>query len=211
MNDEIEYLFPNKNDVNTKNSTNDETQIEAIAIDEHGKVEAISIDYNEYRTKLSEFYKLTTLENSIISTYIVDNGICNHTVTLREMTGTQEIKSSKKFNYSSNFTSTFLIPMVEDYNKENEIFNSTIEVLDEDKANFIARTKSNDGLIIMGISVELANQFKDIVTRNDLLVDILDKKTIDEKGISNYLIIILTIIVMVFVIVGFIYLFYYKR
>lgn len=206
MNEEIEELFPAQSNIN-KDYTVDVNQIfpeqvEAIAVDENGKVEAISIDYNEYRNKLISIYKKTTLENSIISTFSVDDNSCNNTVILREINGSEKLEIEKSFEYNSNFINAFLVLMVEDYNKENTIFNSTIEVLDENKANFIARTKYNDSLILIGISIELANMFKDIVTRNEVTIDILDKKTMDEKGIGSNLAIILTIIAISMVLLG---------
>lgn len=200
MNEEIEELFPTQSIIDTSEIVPE--RVEVIAVNEYGKVDAISLDYNEYRTKLSSFYKMRTVENSIVLTFFVDDSICNHSVTFRKLTGNQEVKEKKIFNYDSSFINTFLIPMVEDYNRENIIFDSTIEVLDENKANFIARTNSNDSLIIMGISIELANQFKDLITRNDMPVSILDKKAIDEKGMSNSLIIILTIIAIGMCLVG---------
>ena len=206
MNEEIEELFPAQSNIN-KDYTVDVNQIfpeqvEAIAVDENGKVEAISIDYNEYRNKLISIYKKTTLENSIISTFSVDDNSCNHTVILREINGSEKLEIEKSFEYNSKFINACLVLMVEDYNKENTIFNSTIEVLDENKANFIARTKYNDSLILIGISIELANMFKDIVTRNEVTIDILDKKTMDEKGIGSNLAIILTIIAISMVLLG---------
>lgn len=216
MNEEIEDLFPVKDEETEVLSVNTNAivseKIETIAVDKHGRVDAISIEYNGYRSELISFYKETTIENSIISTFSVEGSACNHTVILRETTGTEEIKSKKTFEYDDNFINTFLIPMIEDYNKENIVFNSTIEVLDEDKANFIARTKSNDSLIIVGISLELANCFKDIVTRNDVEINILNEQKMNEKGNGNYLVIILTIIAIGMCLVGTIIfsLIYYK-
>lgn len=198
MNEEIEELFPENSSVDDNHTVNTNEivpeQIEVIAVNEYGKVDEISFDYNEYRNELSSFYKMTTLENSIITTYIVSDDICNHKITIRQLSGSEKIKTSRKFHYDFNFIHAFLVPMIEDYNKENNIFDSTIEVLDEEKANFIARTKSNDGLIIMGISIELANQLKDIVTRENIPVNISNQKTKKESGIGTSLAIILTII-----------------
>lgn len=212
MNEEIEELFPknpslqNSNTVNTNEIVPE--QIEVIAVNEYGQVDSISLDYNEYRSELSAFYKMTSLDNSIITTYIVNDDTCNHKITFKNLSGYEEVKINKKFNYDTNFMNVFLVPMVEDYKKENIVFDSTIEVLDEEKANFIARTKSNDSLIIMGISIELANQLKDIVTRSDIPVNILDQKTKNESGIGTSLAIILTIIAIGICLVGIII--YYK-
>lgn len=217
MNEKIEELFPKNSSFDDNHTVNTNEivpeQIEVIAVNEYGKVDAVSLDYNEYRSELSSFYKMSTLENSIITTYIVNDDICNHKITFKNLSGYEDVKISKKFNYDTNFMNAFLVPMVEDYKKENIIFNSTIEVLDEEKANFIARTKSNDSLIIMGISIELANQLKDIVTRSDIPVNILDQKTKNESGIGTSLAIILTIIAIGMCLVGIIIFLvsYYKR
>lgn len=205
MNEEIEELFPKDSSMNHHTVNTNEIvpeQIEVIAVDEYGKVDAVSLDYNEYRNELSSFYKTTTLENSIIITYIVSDDICNHKITIRQLSGSEEVKISRKFQYDFNFIHAFFVPMVEDYKKENIVFDSTIEVLDEEKANFIARTKSNDSLIIMGISIELANQLKDIVTRSDITENIPDQKTKNESGIGTSLAIVLTMIAIGMCLVG---------
>ena len=54
----------------------------------------------------------------------------------------------------------------------------------------------------MGISIELANQLKDIVTRNDIPVNISDQKTKNESGIGTSLAIVLTMIAIGMCLVG---------
>ena len=130
MNEEIEELFPKNSSMHNNHTVNTNEivpeQIEVIAVNEYGKVDAVSLDYNEYRNELSSFYKMTTLENSIITTYIVNDDICNHKITIRKLSDSEEIKSSRKFHYDYNFIHAFLVPMVEDYKKENIVFDSTI-------------------------------------------------------------------------------------
>ncbi len=177
-------------------------QIEVIAVNEDGKVNELSLDYNEYRNNLDMLYKTSTLENSIISTYSIIENICKHTITINESSSKQENQEVKTFEYNSNFINNFLIPMVQDYNRLNEIFTSNIEILDEHKANFIARTKKNDSLIIIGISIELANMFKDIVTKKDFLQSNKPMKKINNKGISNTLVIFLTVLAIGMLLIG---------
>lgn len=200
----VEDLFP-KDNVKTNQefiTGNDFEQIEIIATDEYGRVDAISIDYNEYRNELDSIYKITTYENSIISTYSVTDDLCNHTIIIRNVTGEESLRKEKTFNYDSNFIEGFLIPMVEDYNRKNLVFNSTVEIISDDKANFIARTKSNDSLILLGISVELANMFKDLVIRNNIDVNVIDNNRTNEKGIGNFMIIFLTLFAIGIISIG---------
>lgn len=175
MNEEIECLFPVEKD-----------EIHKVNTDEYLKI-------------LNSLYKETTLENSIISHFYIDDDVCEHVVTLKDMTGKDIIKSKEKFSYDTDFIDNFFILMVEEYNKENVIFDSTIEVLDDTKAKFIARTKSNDSLVLEGISIELANYFKDIISRKEITIS---EELINEKGIGNYLVIILTIITIGISLIG---------
>lgn len=169
-------------------------QVETIAVNEFGKVDEISLDYNEYRNNLTAIYKITNKKNSIISEYLIDGDTCKHKLTIKHAPGIEETPAIKTFEYNENFIESFLVSMVEDYAKYNNVFKSTIEMLDDGKANFIARTEENDSLIIKGITDEYANMFKDMLTKNDNQTDIVDKTTFNNKGISNYLVIILTIV-----------------
>lgn len=176
--------------------------VETIAVDDNGQVKPISIDYNEYRNSLNQLYSLSTADNSIISTFSVDNSKCTNTVTLKTST-TEEVKKQGEFEYNNDFIENFLVPVVTDYNNYNQIFSSNIEILDEDKANFIVRTNKNDSLIIMGIDMAVANRFKDLVTVKENNVEVIDSRTnINQKGISNFLVIILTIFAIGMTLVG---------
>lgn len=176
--------------------------VETIAVDDNGQVKPISIDYNEYRNSLNQLYSLSTTDNSIISTFSIDNLKCTNTVTLKTSI-TEEVKKQGEFEYNNDFIENFFVPVVTDYNNYNQIFSSNIEILDEDKANFVARTNKNDSLIIMGIDMELANRFKDLVTVKENNVEVIDSRTnINQKGISNFLVIILTIFAIGMTLVG---------
>ena len=88
MNEEIEELFPKNSSFDDNHTVNTNEiipeQIEVIAVNEYGQVDSLSLDYNEYRSELSDFYKMTTIENSIISIYIVNDDICNHKLFSRK-------------------------------------------------------------------------------------------------------------------------------
>ncbi len=176
--------------------------VETIAVDNNGQVKPISLDYNEYRTSLNQLYSLSTTDNSIISTFSVDNLKCTNTVTLKTNT-TEEVKKQGEFEYNNDFIDNFLVPVVTDYNTYNQIFSSNIEILDENKANFVARTNKNDSLIIMGIDMAVANRFKDLVTAKENNIEVIDSRSnINQKGISNFLVIILTIFAIGMTLVG---------
>lgn len=177
-------------------------QIETIAVDEYGRVDEISLDYNEYRNDLISSYKQSSSENSIISTYSIIDGICNHSLVVKNSSGLEIMNKVKRFNYNESFVNFFLIPMIEDYSRNNDTYDSVIEVLDGGKSNFILRTKLNDSLVLRGIDVELANRFKNLVTEKEITVNILNKKVINENGISNHLIIFLVMIAIGMVLVG---------
>ena len=181
--------------------------VEVIAVDANGHVEAISLEYNEYRNELNSLYSLSTEENSLISLCVIEENRCIHKLTLRNMDGTEEIKKTQQFKYNNTLIENFLSPLVSDYNKYNKVFNSTIEILDENKANFIARTDKNDSLIIMGISVELANKFKDLILSKDMSVNILDRNEniSNEKGIGTFFAIGLTVIAIGMTLVGIVF------
>lgn len=178
--------------------------VEAIAVDANGHVEAISLEYNEYRNELNPLYSLSTDENSLISLCVIEKNKCSHKLTLRNVDGTEEIKKSQEFKFNNTLIENFLIPIVIDYNKYNKVFNSTIEILDEDNANFIARTNKNDSLIIMGISIELANKFKDMILSKDMSINILDRNenASNEKGIGTFFAIGLTVVAIGMTLVG---------
>ena len=99
----------------------EQPQIETIAVDENGRVEAVSIDYNDYRNELVSGYKMTTSNNSIISTFSVINNKCIHNFIVRDLNGKEQSRKERTFDYNNNFIDSFLLPMIKDYDRENKI------------------------------------------------------------------------------------------
>lgn len=178
----------------------EQPQIETIAVDENGRVEAVSIDYNDYRNELVSNYKMTTSNNSIISTFSVINNKCIHNLIIRDLNGKEQLGKEKTFDYNNNFIDSFLLPMIKDYNRENKIVSSSIELLDENKSNFIIKNNMNDSLILIGIDIDLSNKIKKMISNGEN-TELIDKKILNNDGISNYLAIILTIVVIVVIFV----------
>lgn len=189
----VEELFPtngnNLKSVVTNEVVSNNMKIVEVVEDEK-QIDKFTY-YKNYRNKLNSIYKMTNDDNSIISTFSFDKNSCNHNLIIRQLSGIQDVKMKEKFESNNKFINEFLIPIVEDYALENVIFDSSIEILGENQANFIVRTKTNDSLIIMGISVELANMFKDLINKKNT---INYEENINEKGIGNYLVITLILV-----------------
>lgn len=179
------------------------TQIE-IAVDSNGHVDAISLDYNDYRNMLISTYKKSSKDNSIISTFSIMNDKCTNNVIIRNSYD-EDKRQERVFTYNHNFINSFLIPMVKDYNKENEIKDISIEVLDENRSNLIIKANMNDSLVLLGINMELSNKLKELGF-DDKKIEIIDRKNLDNNGIGNSMAIILTlgiIIVILIIIIAF--------
>lgn len=176
---------------------------ETISVDANGQIDPISMEYNEYRNKLVEIYSTSTEENSVISSFNVQGDMCEHILTIRFADGTNPITRKKEFAYTDNFKNDFILPMVEDYNSHNNVFDSSTEVIDRKNCNFIARTSKNDSLCISNIDIEFANKLKDLLPKQE--IEVSKSKTLmklDKKGIGNYLVIILTVIAIGMTLVG---------
>lgn len=176
---------------------------ETISVDANGQIDPISMEYNEYRNKLVEIYSTSTEENSVISSFNVQGDMCEHILTIRFADGTNPITRKKKFAYTDNFKNDFILPMVEDYDSHNNVFDSSTEVIDRKNCNFIARTSKNDSLCISNIDIEFANKLKDLLPKQE--IEVSKSKTLmklDKKGIGNYLVIILTVIAIGMTLVG---------
>ena len=89
----------------------EQPQIETIAVDENGRVEAVSIDYNDYRNELVSGYKMTTSNNSIISTFSVINNKCIHNFIVRDLNGKEQSRKERTFDYNNNFIDSFLLAL----------------------------------------------------------------------------------------------------
>lgn len=168
---------------------------ETISVDINGYVDPISMDYNEYRNKLVEVYSTSTEDNSVISSFNVQGDKCEHILTIRFADGTAPITRKKEFEYTDNFKNNFILPMVEDYNSHNTVFDSSTEVIEKNNCNFIARTSKNDSLCISNIDIDFANKLRDLLPKQE--IEVSKSKTLmklDKKGIGNYLVIILTVI-----------------
>ena len=191
--------YNNSHSVVTSNVDSDEVVV--IAVDENGQVEEVSLDYNEYRRELILAYKRTRMDNSVVSTFSISGNVCKNVIVIKDSSGEKIIKE-KKFNYNDNFINSFLIPMVEDYNNENLVYDSTVELLGENQSNFVVRTKLNDSLIILGSSVELANKLKDIVTKKNINVNVIGEDKSNQKGISSFIALGLLLVAMLLLISG---------
>lgn len=180
---------------------------EAVSIDHNGQVDPVSIEYNEYRDDLNKIYTTTSQENSLISKFVIDKDKCNHVLIAKYANGTSRVELSKEFEYNENFKENFLIPMLQEYNNYNSIFDDGVVVKENSLATFTARTKDNDSLIIENIDMTLASKLSDIVfvkdANNPNLVDSRSLKRIyDEKGIGNISVIILTALLIGITFIG---------
>lgn len=194
--------------VDNAQNANVSNNIEAtISVDNSGKVDPISLEYNEYRKDLNKIYATTTDENSLVSKFIIENGKCNHTLVIKYSNGTVSTEKSHVFDYTENFKNDFLAPMLEDYNKYNTIFDDSVVIKDNSLATFTARTKDNDSLIIENINMDVASKLSDLVKKKDHTnPNLTDSNTIkqvyNEHGLGNTSVIILTIILIGMTVIG---------
>lgn len=211
-NNDIEVLFDKEEQKLETNSSNESAVVTEQAVPQNVPItektsEVIvkreQFNYDEYRQALNQLYSTSTQENSLILTFIVDNLKCKSTLSMKSADLQENIIKSGEFPYSVELAEKLLVPVIVDYNKYNKVFSSNIEILDGDRANFIARTSNNDSVIIMGIDMTLANRLKDIVTikeeqgQKDFVSNVSN-----QKGISNYLVIILTMLTIGITLVG---------
>lgn len=192
---------------NAQNATVSNNIEATISVDNSGKVDPISLEYNEYRKDLNKIYATTTDENSLVSKFIIENGKCNHTLVIKYSNGTVSTEKSHVFDYTENFKNDFLAPMLEDYNKYNTIFDDSVVIKDNSLATFTARTKDNDSLIIENINMDVASKLSDLVKRKDNTnPNLTDSNTIkqvyNEHGLGNTSVIILTIILIGMTVIG---------
>ncbi len=178
-----------------------------ISIDNSGNVDPMSLEYNEYRNDLNKIYATTTDENSLISKFIVENGKCSHTLVIKYANGVTSTEKSHIFDYNENFKNGFLLPMIEDYNKYNSIFDDSVVIKDNSLSTFTARTKDNDSLIIENIDMELSSKLSDLVYIKDSdNPNLADSNTINqvynEHGIGNISVIVLTILLIGITVIG---------
>lgn len=188
-------IFDNTPSVTIVSGEQVPTLEETISVDANGQIDPISMEYNEYRNKLVEMYSTSTEDNSVISSFNVQGDVCEHILTVRFADGTAPITRKKEFAYTDNFKNNFILPMVEDYNSHNNVFDSSTEVIDKNNCNFIARTSKNDSLCLSNIDIDLANKLRDLLPKQE--IEASKPKTLmklDKKGIGNYLVIILTVI-----------------
>ena len=188
-------IFDNTPSVTIVSGEQVPTLEETISVDANGQIDPISMEYNEYRNKLVEMYSTSTEDNSVISSFNVKGDVCEHILTVRFADGTAPITRKKEFAYTDNFKNNFILPMVEDYNSHNNVFDSSTEVIDKNNCNFIARTSKNDSLCLSNIDIDFANKLRDLLPKQE--IEASKPKTLmklDKKGIGNYLVIILTVI-----------------
>ena len=180
-----------------------------ILTDEYDNVKEVSLEYNEYRNELNKIYGITNDDNSIISVFSVLDNTCNHSLMIKYSSGAISNEKDKDFEYNEDFKDSFLIPMVEDYVKYNEVLNDRVEIND-DKVTLIINNTHNDTLIIKNIDEELSTKLSDIIKTNNMdNINIINSKEIKrglhEQGVGNTLVIALVLVLMFIIIAGIVF------
>lgn len=174
-----------------------------ISVDDSGNVDPISMEYNEYRSDLNAIYRATSSNNSIVSKFIIDNDKCRHELKIKYDNGQESLEKQEEFDYKNEFVDTFLIPMIEDYNKYNHITSRNI-ILNKDgkTTRFVAHTSDNDLLEIDNIDLNTSNKFIELLKAKNAVNTDNNIEKINQKGISNALTIILTMVMIGITFIG---------
>lgn len=173
--------------------------VETIAVDSNGNVDPISIEYNKYRDDINNVYK-TNLDGSlIISEFTVDKNTCNHSMVVRKLNGDRKEVLNNTFSYSDGFRKNFLTAVLKDFSSRDEILDFSLIQKENNVVDISIINKDNNTLEIKNIDTKTANQLKNMVT------DSPNKLNNNQKGIGNYLAIILTIVLITIILIGIIY------
>lgn len=173
--------------------------VETIAVDSNGNVDPISIEYNKYRDDINNVYQ-TNLDGSlIISEFTVDKNTCNHSMVVRKLNGDRKEVLNNTFSYSDGFRKNFLTAVLKDFSSRDEILDFSLIQKENNVVDISIISKDNNTLEIKNIDTKTANQLKNMVT------DSPNKLNNNQKGIGNYLAIILTIVLITIILIGIIY------
>lgn len=173
--------------------------VETIAVDSNGNVDPISIEYNKYRDDINNVYQ-TNLDGSlIISEFTVDKNTCNHSMVVRKLNGDRKEVLNNTFSYSDGFRKNFLRAVLKDFSSRDEILDFSLIQKENNVVDISIINKDNNTLEIKNIDTKTANQLKNLIT------DKPNKLNNNQKGIGNYLAIILTIVLITIILIGIIY------
>ena len=173
--------------------------VETIAVDSNGNVDPISIEYNKYRDDINNVYQ-TNLDGSlIISEFTVDKNTCNHSMVVRKLNGDRKEVLNNTFWYSDGFRKNFLIAVLKDFSSRDEILDFSLIQKENNVVDISIINKDNNTLEIKNIDTKTANQLKNLIT------DKPNKLNNNQKGIGNYIAIILTIVLITIILIGIIY------
>ena len=173
--------------------------VETIAVDSNGNGDPISIEYNKYRDDINNVYQ-TNLDGSlIISEFTVDKNTCNHSMVVRKLNGDRKEVLNNTFSYSDGFRKNFLTAVLKDFSSRDEILDFSLIQKENNVVDISIINKDNNTLEIKNIDTKTANQLKNMVT------DSPNKLNNNQKGIGNYLAIILTIVLITIILIGIIY------
>lgn len=182
-----------------RNITTISQPVETIAIDPNGNVDPISIEYNKYRDDINNIYQ-TNLDGSLItSEFTVDEDICNHSMVVRKLNGDRKEVLNNTFSYSDGFRKNFLTAVLKDFSSRDEILEFSLIQKENNTSNILIISKDNNTLEIKNIDTRTANQLKNLIT------DRPNNLNNNQKGIGNYLVIILTILLITIILIGIIY------
>lgn len=173
--------------------------VETIAVDSNGNVDPISIEYNKYRDDINNVYQ-TNLDGSlIISEFTVDKNTCNHSMVVRKLNGDRKEVLNNTFSYSDGFRKNFLTAVLKDFSSRDEILEFSLIQKENNTSNILIISKDNNTLEIKNIDTKTANQLKNLITNRP------NNLNNNQKGIGNYLVIILTILLITIILIGIIY------
>lgn len=173
--------------------------VETIAVDSNGNVDPISIEYNKYRDDINNVYQTNLDWSLIISEFTVDKNTCNHSMVVRKLNGDRKEVLNNTFSYSDGFRKNFLIAVLKDFSSRDEILDFSLIQKENNVVDISIINKDNNTLEIKNIDTKTANQLKNLIT------DKPNKLNNNQKGIGNYLAIILTIVLITIILIGIIY------
>ncbi len=178
-------------------------QTVAIATNEKGQVSTNALDYSNWLNYLKDVTKCTTKENSLNVKFDIIDNTCQLQITLLTASGNQDI-CNQTFQYENSIRTGLIEPILMHWVENNKIILEDISEVNN-VFTYKGTTINNDFIILSGITQEYANLLVDICKKVAIPNEIEQPvvvSNINERGISDTLIIVFTFVMIAIALIG---------
>lgn len=169
------------------------------------EIEMLDIESNttstSYLTKILEFSKQSTPENSIVFDFEVDANYCHCKATRYDIDGSKQEIKEETFDNITEVLKDLIEPFINHFADVNKIIINNVTPYKEETSSLKIISETNDMCNIHGIDEDNATKLSEMAKKTSPTIS-MTQGQMDERGVGNVISFILSLLILGTVIVG---------